>query len=216
MENAHDVARKTTPLKRTDLRLQARIVSGPELAWGGLSSATVRSSPLLRTLSNELADMNVTRAYMTKNDGNVRVASEGMFTREVILESGPLFLRSPKESADAVWLGKSQAYVDLTRDRILFLARGRKGLHLAGRYSAKAPEMIVRAFGEKNIDEEDIEIFSFFSPESKDLTAADRLVQECAKVNLNRVTHLCRLEENDPFPYSNHVPHSSSLGIITW
>lgn len=193
---------------------QARCLVGGGADWRQLPSLKGRTSRDLsaRLLGRTLEAMDVVRCYLTKNGGCGKTVDRDFFTDEVVLPGTRTLARNPKDSADAVWLGRKEAFIDLGTDRMFFLAHARN-FNLAGRYSSAAAQTIVSSFNTKGIAPREVRVKTFFSAPSADPAkdVARRFKRECRHAGLEEVQSLYKLPVHGHVPYAKH-PDPTVLG----
>lgn len=161
--------------------------------------------------------MEATAGYLAKdtNDGEP-IVDDTFFTTEVRLPSGVPLRINPQQGAEAMWLGRGQAYVHLVNSQLLYMARGR-GFYLVGRYTSGAHEVIASAFNRKNVDPNEVKVYAFFVGPRSHREQFKRFQGACDELGMKAQ---CRyiLPEDGPYPYPSHpdaeLARMHSLGII--
>lgn len=196
---------------------RGRCVSAAEGDWKSITNLKANPRTAHR-LGEELSDIEVCRAYITENDteGN-RAVEEEFFTEEFLLPSGIPVMRNPAASADAVWLWKKDAFVDLVNGRLLYLAIAGE-FYLAGRYTTQSAELIATSFRGHRVEPCDIRVTSFFSSPAKDAEQAHLFESACVTQGIPQPRRRFQLPLNGEYPYETHEDPETArlhgLGII--
>lgn len=196
---------------------RARCVSAAEGDWRPITNLKTNPGIAIR-LGHELSDIEACRAYITKNGmGGNCTAEEEFFSEEYILPDNTPVFRNPTESADAVWLWKKEAFVDLVHGRLMYLAIAGK-FYLAGRYTTHSAELIATAFRGRRVELRDVRVTSFFSSPTKNAEQAQTFESACVKQGMPQPRRRFQLPLNGDYPYETHedpeLARLCGLGII--
>ncbi len=163
--------------------------------------------------------MQAIRAFLTKSDaGSCCIAENGFFEDEIILKPSnvPLCINT-RRGADAIWLGRRQAFLDLVNSRLLYLVRGRD-FYLAGRYTNRAVELILAAFNTRNVDPSEMTILACFAGPGKQQQQLERFAERCGRAGVKRFESRYSIPKDGPYPYATHSDPSfkrlHNLGIL--